>query len=814
MENDRSEIDEQSRLWLASAALQFGLWDWNMVTGDTVFNDRWAEIVGYELEEIQPGSFDTGVRFAHPDDLEKSQAAIADHLEGRAPFYTAEVRMHHRDGHWVWVHVRGRVVEWNDAGEPTRMVGTHEDVTSQRHMLDALQASEQRFSSMFHEHGAAMLLIDPTTGEIVDANPAAADFYGYSIDVLKSMLIQDINALDDHEVGKRRQAVLDGTNRVFVFPHRLADGTERIVEVHSSPFVEDGRTLLFSIIHDVTDRVEFETQRQTAAIVFDNALESLVVMDPDTTITSVNPAFTTLTGWTAEGAIGRPARFLDASQASEDEDARMLTALMSGEGYRAERRILCADGSVKNVQLSINAVLRANGTLISLVAQISDLEERVEAERQRLDTLMSYDQATGLPNRHLFLDQLDVELKVQRRSQRGAALLLLNLDRFKEINEAFGFASGELVMTIVADRLQTRLRAGDLLARHSGDEFAILLNSIRTRSEIDAVARHLLSTLDDVLHVPGAQDVFITACIGAIPLPGEVTSAEQAMQRATAALHTAKAQGPGTVQQHLDGLGIESRERLVRVAQIKQAWTEGEFRLDYQPIFHVATGELSGAEALMRWRSPLLGDIPPLQFIPLAEDVGLITEMGTWAIQEVCRQGAEWARHGLDDITVSVNVTAQQLAPETFATVVQQSLDASGFPASRLILELTESTLLNAGGDTIELMARLGQMGVRVALDDFGTGYSSFAYLRQYPLNKLKIDRSFITGIETDPRARSIVAAIIDMGHHLGLKVLAEGVEEQPQLDVLKELGCDLYQGFLRSRAIPADLLLEQALTA
>jgi len=685
--------EDQNRLELAMAGTRLGLWDWNMESGKTVFNQRWAEIIGYSLAELEPTTIETWMQFAHPEDLDQSGAAIEAHVAGEADYYDVKARMRHRDGHWVWVHDRGRVVERADDGTPLRMVGTHEDIT---------------------------------------------------------------------------------------------------------------------------DRVAHETQLQTASVVFDNSLEGIVVMGPDLTVTSVNPAFTTLTGWQADEVVGGAARALDAAShdevEAEAEAERMLSALRSGEGYRAERRVACSDGTTLDVQLSMNPICSTDGTITGYVAQLSDIRERVSAERERLDTLMFYDQATGLPNRHLFLDQLDVELKVLRRSHRNSALLLLNLDRFKQVNEAFGYGSGELVMAIIADRLQSQLRAGDLLARHAGDEFAILLASIRTRAEVDAVAAHLLATLDEVLRIPGAEDIFVTACIGALLLPGEVTSAEQAIQRATAALHTAKARGPGSVQHHVVGLQMESRERLVRATQIRQAWSDREFRLDYQPIFHVSTGELSGAEALMRWSSPLLGDIPPSQFIPLAEDVGLITEMGTWAIEEVCRQGAEWARQGLEDINISVNVTAQQLVPGTFVGVLEHALRSSGFAPERLILELTESTLLHAGGDTIELLARVGRMGVRVALDDFGTGYSSFAYLRQYPLDKIKIDRSFITGIDANPRARSIVAAMIDMGHHLGLQVLAEGVEEQSQLDLLCELGCDLYQGFLRSRAITADALLEQAL--
>jgi diguanylate cyclase (GGDEF)-like protein/PAS domain S-box-containing protein len=679
--------EERARLELAMAGTLLGLWDWDMVSGQTVFNERWAEIVGYSLDELQPTTIDTWMAFAHPDDLAGSNAAIQAHISGDTDHYDVEARMRHRDGHWVWVHDRGKIAERADDGTPLRMVGTHEDIT---------------------------------------------------------------------------------------------------------------------------ERVERERSLREAGSIFRNSLEGIAMMDADEVITSVNPAFATITGWPASEVIGVSLNDIRTHSTDPAESARLREIARSETGLRVQRDFLRPDGTVVPVLLSVNRVLDNRGEITGFVAQLADLGERIQQEQDRLDRVLFFDQNTGLPNRRSFRDQLTVELRSLRMTPRTSALLLLNLDGFKSISDAFGHEAGELVMAIISDRLRSRLQPSDIIARVSDDEFAILLGGILSLEGAESMAQSLLDALADVCHVPGAGDVYVTACIGVLALPEGAATAEQALQRATAALHAAKNAGPGSLRHHVENFVAETRARFVRVAQLRQGWLDGEFRLDYQPFYEVSTGELKGAEALMRWKSSLLGPVPPSEFIPIAEEVGLIGQLGSWAIEEACRQGAAWRRDGLD-LRVSVNVSAQQLVTDGFVSLVQNALTEWHLPADRLILELTESTLLNAPGDAIEILTQLGAMDVRLAIDDFGTGYSSFAYLRKYPLDKLKIDRSFIVDLEERPDARSIVAAIIDMGHHLDLMVLAEGVETHGQLEILRDLGCDFYQGFLSSPAVSAQALLALA---
>ncbi len=808
-----TSAEDRGRLELAMAGTRLGLWDWDMVTGETVFNERWAEIIGYTLEELEPTSIETWMSFAHPDDLEASNAAINEHIAGRAPYYDIEARMRHRDGHWVWVHDRGRIVEWTSDGQPARMVGTHEDISDKQAMVEALQASERRFSTMFESHASIMLLIDPVTGSIVDANTAAADFYGMEASELATMSITDLEAGDLSAV-TRPTEVADLLPDAEFVAHRRGDGSTRMVEVHSSPLTVDGRALQFLIVHDVTEREAYARQVREASTVFEHALEGIVLVDRAGLISAVNPAFVTLTDWLPDEVIGRPLTFLEAATSITPAAEDLDDVLGEERGYRGQHRLWCADGSFRDVLLSLNPVRDAEGQVSSWVAQMADLGERIRAEEARLESVLHYDRITGLPNRDLFLNRLAVELRSLRQSGQTSACLLLNLDDFKRVNEAFGFDTGEEVVRQISERLQTVIRPGDVLSRYSGDEFAILLSGLRNRAEAETITRRMLTVIDAVLVIPEVADIYVTACVGAVLLPDAIVSAEAATQRASVALQVAKGEGAGHVAFYSDDFSSGSRDRLIRLGQLRQGWLDGEFRLAYQPIWEVASGALVGAEALMRWHSPELGEVPPGTFIPLAEDVGLIEDMDAWGLEEACRQMAAWAAAGVSEPYVSVNVTAPQLAGDGFIERVKTALRENGLTPEHLTLELTESTLLHPARSTVERITELGRLGVGLAIDDFGTGYSSFAYLKQYPLDILKIDREFIAGMEEDASARSIVAAIIDLGHHLGLQVLAEGVEKPSQLEILQTLSCDRYQGFLKSPAVSPDELLELALAS
>ena len=686
-EVDLLEQNDPYRLELAMQGTRLGLWDWDMISGQTVFNERWAEIIGYRLEELEPTTIQTWIENSNPEDLEESNRAIAAHVAGETDHYDVEVRMKHRDGHWVWVHDRGRVVEWAADGTPVRMVGTHEDVT---------------------------------------------------------------------------------------------------------------------------ERVEREIALLEARTVFDNSLEGILLLDPSEIITRVNPAFTAITGWLPEEVIGRSFDEIRSHSDDAAESERLRAAARSSEGVRVKRNFLRRDGSIVPVLMSINSARGPQGQIDSFVAQLSDLSEQVRAEEERMDRILYVDETTGLPNARGFRRNFLSSVREYTSEEGHRGLMLVSLDNLASVRDAFGYEGAELVVSILANRLRRVLDGDSRLARFGRDDFAVLLVACENKEHAEETARSVLAAISDVCQVPGVGDVFVTASAGITIVPEDFESVDQVIRQATAALKLARRDGSGSIRFHETGLLAETRERVLLVTQIRQAWQDREFRLEYQPINSIETGEVVGVEALLRWDSPELGTVMPGEFIPLAEESGLIAELGAWVLMEAAQQCANFQGSGLD-INVSVNVAAQQLAAMDFDQVVAAALSSAGISGEKLILELTESALLYATGSTLELLVRLEGMGVRLAVDDFGTGYSSFAYLHQYPLDRLKIDRSFVAGLTERPAARSIVSAMIDLGHHLGLRVVAEGVETEEQRDILRTLGCDLYQGFLRSPAVPAAAVIAMA---
>jgi diguanylate cyclase (GGDEF)-like protein len=464
------------------------------------------------------------------------------------------------------------------------------------------------------------------------------------------------------------------------------------------------------------------------------------------------------------------------------------------------------------VLLNISEVRDDAGRVIQYVGAFSDLSQIKESE-SRLDFLVHHDPLTELPNRLLLVSRLDHAIDVAAREGQLVALLLLDLDRFKDVNDSFGHPAGDVLLRQTARRLGGCLVAADTLARLGGDEFAILLEAIVDPQDAARVAERLIEVLGETTRLPDGTEVRIGASIGISVYAGQDEDAGEMLRQADAALYRAKAGGRGRFDFYTEDLTLSARQRVETERRLRDALAEGHLVAHYQPQVEIATGRVIGVEALLRWRDPERGLIPPGEFIPLAEETGLIGALGEWVLHEACRQGVRWMQAGIAPLVVAVNLSAHQLRQGDIVESVARVLRQTGFPADRLELELTESALMEGAGDTAGVLDRLRAQGIHMAVDDFGTGYSSFAYLRGFRLDVLKIDKGFIDEIDQQQDARTIVDAIIAMGHALGLKVLAEGVETQAQLDILRDQGCDLFQGYLKSRPLDADSVTALLLT-
>ena len=462
------------------------------------------------------------------------------------------------------------------------------------------------------------------------------------------------------------------------------------------------------------------------------------------------------------------------------------------------------NGEIFPEHMSLSAVRDPAGEITHYVCMFTDISEE-KAQQRQLEYLAHNDPLTGLSNRTWFGHQLELAVQEAQGSGEHIAVLLLNLDRFKDVNDSYGHATGDEVLKHIARQVQSALRPGDVLGRMAGDELAVVARNLRHADGAAAVARHLIRAVAEPWRSPDGLEVVAGVSVGICMFPEHAGTTELLLQGAHAAVYGAKARGRGAWCFFHEAMTQAARERLELESRLRLALAQGHLQMYYQPQIDIATGRIQGAEALVRWNDPQEGLISPARFIPVAETSGVIGPLGEWVVREVCRQGQEWREAGLPPLTLALNVSPRQFHLTDLAGCTAAALHASGFPAALLELEITESALAERTEEARQVLVRLRELGVRIAVDDFGTGYSSLAQLKRFPIDVLKIDQGFIRDIPQSEDDMAISAAIIAMGHSMGLSVLAEGVETEGQLAFLRERGCDAYQGYLCSRPVPAD---------
>ncbi|BDX04766.1 bifunctional diguanylate cyclase/phosphodiesterase [Planctobacterium marinum] len=668
--------------------------------------------------------------------------------------------------------------------------------------VNNLVESEKKFRNIFHNHNAVMLLIDKDSGKIVDANAAALDFYGYSHKDLVSKRIQEINTMSEQEVAAEMEKAALLNQNYFTFQHRLANGEIRYVEVHSTPIISDDRRMLFSIIHDITARVENEQKLKLDAKVFEHSQEGVLVTDAQNRIITVNRAFTDITGYKQEDVAGDNPAILQSGRHDSVFYEDMYKDIVRQGYWKGEIWNRKKDGTIYPQLLSISKVENDANQLTHYVAVFSDIT-RLKQSEERMEQLAHYDALTGLPNRLLLKSRIEHAIeRAKRNSDEKVAVLFLDLDHFKVVNDSLGHMVGDELLRQVATRLRSSLREEDTIARLGGDEFVILLEGITELRDLNAIAQNIIEEVKTPYLLNDCHETSVGTSIGIAVYPDDSSDIEKLFTYADSAMYKAKQNGRNTYAFYTESITQQADQRFRLSNQLSKAIERCELELYYQPQIDMVSKRIIGAEALIRWNHPDDGLLTPWAFIGIAEETGIIHEISKWVIQQGCQQLKKWQEAG-HQLTLSINISPRDFRYDDFYDQVAKNIQSSGITANGLELELTENGLMETSGNIRELLQQLKSLGISLAVDDFGTGHSSIAYLKHFPVDKLKIDRSFVKDIDVDPADKMITETIIDMARNFNLKVVAEGVETLPQHDLLLELECDIAQGYLYSKPVP-----------
>ncbi|MCT8307388.1 sensor domain-containing protein [Xanthomonas translucens] len=799
--------DGATRWEIALDSAEHGLWDWDIPSDKTFRSERWRQMLGYQGDAPDYG-LNALLPLVHSDDQARLREAIRAHFEGRSATYVCEFRLRQQDGQWRWILDRGRIVARTADGSPLRMVGTHTDIHEQKLLEQRLRDKQTLLREAQRMTSMGSWSWDPpqnriwwsreflrVTGLTEEHQPSSRGWL---------RLLSRESAAQVLSTWRRMQR--DGKQANFEV--ELVRGSEAPLHlrVWAQPQLEaDGR------IQRVLGQVQNITeQRQTDALIrWRTELLNRVSALGKIGGCEIEVG-TRRMQWTEEcyRIHGLRKETLELDQALalytlDSRDAFEAALARIAQGGLPEQLDLCfhrPSGRRVWVQVLIELDDR-DGLPPRFVVLFRDISREREAS-ERIELLAHYDLLTGLPNRQLLREQ--AETAMHDAVERGStlAMLFVDLDGFKSINDSFGHATGDGLLKLAATRMHQQLRTSDLFGRFSGDEFLVVLRDLAEPSDAGHVARKLIAALAEPLH-NGESVIKIGASIGIALMEDGRQDFDSLLRAADAAMYAAKESGRNTCHYYSQDVLLRAQRRLEIEHALHGALDREEFSLVYQPLVHAAGERAPAVEALLRWHRPGHGHCNPAEFIPIAEECGEIVRLGDWVINEACRQAAAWDAAGLNFDRVSVNVSAMQLRDRGFAERVLELCQRNNWSPKRLELELTESALIRDTESLRRCFELFEQEGVLLAVDDFGTGFSNLHYLNRFPVQRLKIDRSFVQDMLIDSGTAKVTQAIVQLGHALGMQVVAEGVETAQEEALLREQGCDEIQGYLHSRPLP-----------
>lgn len=804
--------DSQERLDLALDSAQLGTWDWHIPSGMLYGSARAAQLHGLAPVPFHE-SFEAFFEGVPEDERSGMRQAYRSLREGPAGNYQITYRIQLENGASRYIESRARLYR-DEQGIPLRMAGTLLDITEQVEREQRLTSSEEKFASLFQVSPDPICVTRQDTGQFIEINQAFTQTFGWRADQVLGRTAEQLGlwAVSAARARRIEQVIRDQAlnNVAVVVNHK--DGQALTCVISSRLIKVDNQPCSVTNLRDITQQQRAEAALKASeekfAKAFHSSPDAITITERDSgRYLEVNDGFCRLTGYNADEVLGQT--MAQIGLWADDKQQTLLFGEMHERGRVHHREMLGRNkrGEILTVEVSVEPITLNETDCLLLTAR--DVSQLKNAQAQ-IRHLAYHDPLTNLPNRALLMDRLSQQIALLKRHNLRGALLFLDLDHFKHINDSLGHPVGDTVLKIITARLEASVRLEDTVARLGGDEFVVLLSGLEgTREEVTEKVRQLADTLRELLAEPMSLDgqrLQVTPSIGVALIPDHGSTPADLLKRADIALYRAKDSGRNTTQLFHTTMQKAASERLRMESDLRMALARGELALHFQPQVDARDNRIVGAEVLLRWHHPLLGQQPPSQFIQVLEESGLILEVGSWILDEACDACSRMLQDGLIDpmdFSLCVNISPRQFRQNDFVERVRRSLDDYRLPYQMLKLEITEGIVIQNLEDTISKMRELKAFGVSFAMDDFGTGYSSLTYLKRLPVDALKIDQSFVRDAPLDPNDAEIVKAIVAMARSLDLAVIAEGVELSEQLEFLERLGCHLYQGYLHSRPLP-----------
>jgi len=804
----------QERMELALIGSNDGIWDWNMIDDSVYFSPRWKEMLGYRDEELS-NHLSTWEELLHPDDKDEAWEDANKNINKETEYYENIHRLKHKDGHWVWILDRGKAI-FDENGKAVRMIGTHTDFTKEKENEFKLISQAETITKLTERQELALVgsrtsVLDwDFTDNSMYISPSWKEMLGFKDEELPnstSTWFSRAHRDDRKTVLKLIREHEEKQIKDFEFNHRLKhkDGHWVWVLGRSQIFYDqNGKKVRMVGTHtDITEEKELQLKFAHHSQMIAQMHEAVNTTDLTGIVTSWNKGSELTYGYKAEEIIGKHISFLYGTNLDEElsaELAKVTPSLMEKGEYRNTLPFVKKSGETVLISLSLSFLRDDKGNPMEIVAYGQDVTEqkKVEAALNEQKNILRHqalhDALTGLPNRILFKDRLAHGIKTAERHTSGLAIFFIDLDKFKQINDSLGHDIGDSVLKAVSKRIKSVIRKEDTLARLGGDEFTVIMDDLLNPVDAEILAKKILKILAEPLYID-EHILYVTGSIGISLYPEDADDPESLLKYADTAMYKAKEQGHNSFKFYSFNMTKFALEKMHMRTSLQQAIDNKEFIIHYQPQININSKKILGIEALVRWQHPTMGILYPDQFIPLAEETGMIIEIDKWVMKSAMKQVSKWYRSGLNPGVLATNLSIRQLECGDFPIMVKERLKKYDFSPQWLELEITESQMMKDPEEVILKLNMINDLGVRISIDDFGTGYSSLQLLKRLPINRLKIDRSFVKDVPEDEEDVAIIKAIIALAKSLKLDLIAEGVETEAQRDFLINNGCFNVQG-------------------